>query len=575
MANASDRHAAAALIARRARTLVMLTATPHSGDDDAFARLCGIGDIDRRFPLALFRRRRQDVGLAATRRTVWLGVRLHAAEIAVHDALVGYARRVWCEPVGGAGARLAMVVLLRRAASSTEALARSIERRLALLAARPASDGPSGDARGLQPPLPFEDEDEEPDAGLAAPGLADAADERRHLESILQLARAAAGCEGKLRVVRTLLRRTSEPAIVFTEYRDTLAILARELAAHGCEVLHGGLDDDARRRALERFTGGATRLLLATDAAGEGLNLHAHCRLVVHLELPWTPVRIEQRVGRVDRIGQLRPVHQMLLVAAGTPEESTVAPRLRMRSARSAEAFDAVHAASHDEYTMAEHILRGEDGAASESRPVALPQGVRVPDLRARAREEVERAHTARMLREAGLGGDLSSRPFASAPARQAARGWWAFRVSVGPSREDAIWETIVAAGFVLEPRRFTRAADVAAFLERARRIVEPAGHTERQRLLAGDMDRVRAASIAAAARERAIASELETRHARLASTLVQRGLFDRRLEHDAASRRQVFTEAMAVCRARLAALERAQAAMVAVVEPAFAILLP
>ena len=68
-------------------------------------------------------------------------------------------------------------------------------------------------------------------------------------------------------------------------------------------------------------------MLLATDAASEGLNLQHRCRLVVHLEVPWTPTRIEQRVGRVDRIGQSRTVHQVLLVAGGTVEESRVATR--------------------------------------------------------------------------------------------------------------------------------------------------------------------------------------------------------------------------------------------------------
>jgi superfamily II DNA/RNA helicase len=62
-------------------------------------------------------------------------------------------------------------------------------------------------------------------------------------------------------------------------------------------------------------------VLLATDAAGEGLNLHRHCRTVVNLELPWNPMRLEQRIGRVDRIGQQRRVHAVHLVARATQEE--------------------------------------------------------------------------------------------------------------------------------------------------------------------------------------------------------------------------------------------------------------
>src|SRR5688572_22470803 len=88
LAGRSDRHAAACLLGERARTLVMLTATPHSGDDDAFRRLCSIGDIYRRFPLAVFRRTRQDVGLASSRRTRWLEVTLSPAELDMHSALM-------------------------------------------------------------------------------------------------------------------------------------------------------------------------------------------------------------------------------------------------------------------------------------------------------------------------------------------------------------------------------------------------------------------------------------------------------------------------------------------------------
>src|SRR5262249_39330722 len=74
-------------------------------------------------------------------------------------------------------------------------------------------------------------------------------------------------------------------------------------------------------------------VLLATDAAGEGLNLHHNCRIVVNLELPWNPVRLEQRIGRIDRIGQTRRVHAFHLIATGTAEVR-VLHRLGSRIAR-------------------------------------------------------------------------------------------------------------------------------------------------------------------------------------------------------------------------------------------------
>jgi SNF2 family DNA or RNA helicase len=87
-----------------------------------------------------------------------------------------------------------------------------------------------------------------------------------------------------------------------------------------------------RMAAEEQFNRGGS-LLLATDAAAEGLNLHARCRAVVHFELPWSPCRLEQRTGRVNRIGQSRVVHEIMLVAADTAERLVLAP-LASRAAR-------------------------------------------------------------------------------------------------------------------------------------------------------------------------------------------------------------------------------------------------
>ena len=98
-------------------------------------------------------------------------------------------------------------------------------------------------------------------------------------------------------------------------------------------LLHGGLTREERAEALDDFTSGRRSVLLATDAAGEGLNLHHSCRTVINLELPWNPMRLEQRIGRVDRIGQQRTVHAFHLIARGT-SETRILDRLRARIAR-------------------------------------------------------------------------------------------------------------------------------------------------------------------------------------------------------------------------------------------------
>jgi hypothetical protein len=264
---------------------------------------------------------------------------LTATERAMHERLREYASAVWRERgARSAAACLAMTVLLKRAASSAWALRRSVEHRLDLLG---GSEVPPA-----HPVLPFPGPDDgDTDAAdaavpaaLAEPGLAEPARELQWLARLAELAAVAAAGETKLTRLLTLLRRAGEPAIVFTEYRDTLEAAVRALARAGpIAVLHGGLPRLERREAERAFTTGAAHVLLATDAASEGLNLHGRCRLVINLELPWNPVRLEQRIGRVDRIGQQRRVHAIHMVGRDTAE-SYVLGRLvaRVRTIRDA-----------------------------------------------------------------------------------------------------------------------------------------------------------------------------------------------------------------------------------------------
>ena len=113
--------------------------------------------------------------------------------------------------------------------------------------------------------------------------------------------------------------------IIFTEHRDTLEYLADRirglLGRHDAVVtIHGGVRREERRKIMELFTQDVdTRVLVATDAAGEGLNLQ-RAHLMVNYDLPWNPNRIEQRFGRIHRIGQTEVCHLWNLVAADTRE---------------------------------------------------------------------------------------------------------------------------------------------------------------------------------------------------------------------------------------------------------------
>ena len=239
----------------------------------------------------------------------------------MHALLADFSRAVRAER--GDASRdvwLALAVLHKRAYSSAHALRATIARRLA------AMEPDEGDARQL--PLPL-DSHGETDAADEAPGWQPAHQPAR------QRARTASPDsrwplrhrprrqrETKLSALVRLLNRIAEPVIVFTEYRDTLAhvaAIARSEAAGRRSARRavapgtiGGARSVRGRRARRFFW---PPMPPAKDSISTG-----SCRTVINLELPWNPMRLEQRIGRVDRIGQRRTVHAFHLIAAGTGE---------------------------------------------------------------------------------------------------------------------------------------------------------------------------------------------------------------------------------------------------------------
>ena len=359
----SARRSAVHRVALRSRRVVLLTATPHAGDDDQFRSLCNIGRSDERPDrIVLFQRTRNDVGLRVRRRTSLLSVTLSEGERRTHRLLEQYASNLCSESRarGDAHTRLLAIVLRKRALSSVSALAVSCSKRLALL------ETPGQPPPAEQLSLPLDDDevlrdDEAPDSILSATGLADISGERQWLEAILEAARHAAIRESKVERLKRLLARIREPVIVFTEYRDTLLRLCDQLhSSHQpIAILHGGMTTDERATAQQQFNREGS-LLLATDAACEGLNLQHRCRIVIHFEWPWSPARLEQRTGRVDRIGQKRRVHEIMLVAADTAERLVLVPlakraaRARARMPSDARLFDRL-----SESHVASAILEG------------------------------------------------------------------------------------------------------------------------------------------------------------------------------------------------------------------------
>jgi superfamily II DNA or RNA helicase len=199
-------------------------------------------------------------------------------ERALYDAVVAHFR----EHAGEPAARLASATLLLEAGSSPRALAATLGRMAEGRKQR------AGFARGL---------------GALVEAAARVTTTRK-AEALASIARAE---PGKL--------------LVFTKYRETLAFVEQVLRAEGVPTVafHGGLGADAKRQALEAFRGGA-RAMVATDVGGEGQNLQ-FCSRLVNFDLPWNPMLIEQRIGRLHRMGQTDEVRVWNLCARGSAEE--------------------------------------------------------------------------------------------------------------------------------------------------------------------------------------------------------------------------------------------------------------
>jgi hypothetical protein len=352
--------------------------------------------------------------------------------------------------------------------------------------------------------LRFEDESDEfgsdDQTALSADVGCPATRERAWIGRLLALAPAAAHHESKIAAVLKLLRRSRAPAIVFTEFRHSLEVIARTVAPlRSVAVLHGGQSPSERREELERFLRHEATVLIASDVAGQGLNLQSAARWVINLELPWNPARLEQRIGRVDRIGQTGRPHFTLLVA-GHPAETGVLQRLARRALTAQQSFG--HDVLGDLVPPAESAIAAAllDGARDASlrasgEPVAIC-GTWRRQARASARQIVYRRRLAAHWHAADDGTPLCS-SMARAPRLASlacdsllifgvpiidGRGWYVERRIVAvrvpgsaPSPDSRILlRACAAARASLEPRRrrlarlAARHADAAIAVERA-----------------------------------------------------------------------------------------------------------
>lgn len=351
----SERHAACSDLALRSRRVLLLTATPHGGDEQRYRRLRELGSHGDR-PVIL-RRTRTGLGLPGRRRLHWHRVRHSPAEQEALAVLAGFERAVLAEAHGGREGELLLLSVFRKRAFSTMcALARTAERRLAWIRDTSGADGPTW----TQLALSWDAEDEPGLEALVSTVRLGPTAQAQWLERLVTAASEAARDDSKLRHLARVLARSREPAIVFTEFRDSTIELENRLRGiRRLAVAHGGQTPGEREQELTRFLEGEADTLVATDVASQGLNLQTRTRWVLNLELPWTPARLTQRAGRVDRLGQPHRVHVACLVSRHEAESGLLA-RLARRALAARDALDRdAESGPHHERDVAAALLLG------------------------------------------------------------------------------------------------------------------------------------------------------------------------------------------------------------------------
>ncbi len=308
-------------VAPNTEALILASATPHNGDAESFANLVNLldptaivdrSDYDLRDIRHLFiRRHRNSPEVAREVNTTWaarpvpqvLPIEASPAE----DALATELSQVWLHPregtapVTGQGRHLFPWTLAKAFLSSPAALLETVQNRQKTLADKGESHTAEGSAL----------------TRLAE--LAEAADDQgsAKLDALVEHLQAIG------------IRRGSDVRVVlFTERLATLHWLrhalptALKLPDGAFAVLHCGLQDTEQLEVVDAFgrSGSPIRVLLTGDVASEGVNLHKQCHHLVHVDIPWSLIRIEQRNGRIDRYGQVHPP-QITALALTTTDE--------------------------------------------------------------------------------------------------------------------------------------------------------------------------------------------------------------------------------------------------------------
>jgi superfamily II DNA or RNA helicase len=334
-------------LAEAAPYFLLLSATPHQGKTDQFHRLVSLLDADafpdpgsvtreRVRPFVIRTEKRQAIDaegqpLFRPRETRTIDVEWevrHHEQERLYDAVTEYAREGYNRAIRDRKPHVGFLMLLlqRLVTSSTRAIRVALERRLEVLN---DPDAQLALFAGLDDEEWAEMAGEE-QAEVALSSRWDAiAGEAQEVEILLEQAQRAeaAGPDAKAEVLLDLIlrlqREEGDPnlkLLIFTSFVPTQQVIAEFLRARGISVvtLNGSMGLDERRAVQREFREDA-RILVSTDAGGEGLNLQ-FCHVVVNLDAGFNPMALEQRIGRVDRIGQTHTVRAFNFVLADSVE---------------------------------------------------------------------------------------------------------------------------------------------------------------------------------------------------------------------------------------------------------------
>ena len=332
------------LLAQASPYLLLLSATPHNGKTEPFLRLIRLLDADA-FPNAksivreqvapfLIRTEKREA-IDNNGNLLFKNRITHLVTISwdernnlqreLYEMVSSYVAKTYNKALRNRKKNMCLIFLLiimqRMVTSSTAAIRQSLERRLNVLLEQRTC---VGDLREEDlDELNIEDGVED---ALEAISL-DMELETEELKQIISLAKQAqfqnqdAKVEPLLNEIDAILSEDrTQKVIIFTEFVATQTYLQELLVNRGYTVtiLNGGMSIDERNAAMQEFKT-STSIFISTDAGGEGLNLQ-FANIIINYDLPWNPMKIEQRCGRVDRIGQQRDVHIYNFIVGETVE---------------------------------------------------------------------------------------------------------------------------------------------------------------------------------------------------------------------------------------------------------------